>query len=181
MAKGMPSLNPKGGPRGMSVFQIRMREDHDPAEMSAIAKALYRGEPFVRVIDPATGLPRLASAPIRITASQPGYERPKPLSMLLPGERIAEIVWPSPSEQLAAMKFVAEYAGWKPAAEVNMNVGHSVVDADFDDMTEAQLEAYLAARQHAESILESAKNANPSEQPFSSGSRILDIKSTENE
>lgn len=172
-------LNPTGRPRGLSAFQMQLREDHDPAEMSAIVKAIYRGEPFVRVMNSETMQPRLASAPIR-AEDNPGYARPVPADgvILGPNERIMEVVWPTASEQMAAMKFVAEYAGWKPAGEVNMNVSHStsVADIDPDDLSDEELENYLNTIDMLK--LAKARSANPEQEPFSSGSHILDVPST---
>lgn len=159
----------------MGALQVRMREDHDPEELSNILKAIYRGEPFVRVIDPATGLPRMATTHVVNKDTKPGLERPQPLSMLKPGERIAEIVYPTINEQMAAIKFVADYSGWKPASEVNMNVEHSQVielaEEDFEDLPEDQLDAYLEVCRVMSA--KKAKLLNPS------GSPILEAESTE--
>jgi hypothetical protein len=182
--KGMVSPNPKGKPRGMSPFQIKLREAHDDDEMNEILKSIYRGEPFVRIIDMNTGMPRLAERPVRSDANSPGLERPKPASLLKEGERIAEIVYPTMAEQLAALKMTWDYKGYKPSSEVNMTVEHStsIQEADLEDLDDDQLDQYLGIINVLQ--LAKAKNANAGDaenEDFSSGSHILDVPSTESE
>lgn len=144
--------NPHGRPsRGTSLVE-RFRSRVDPDELFDIAMSIARGEPMVQVLDQATGMPRLAAAPQRRqddedyqAAHKPGFERPKPVSMLQPGEVVAGIVHPTFNERIRALEFITDRAGMKPPTSfVSTSLTAQVSVGDLTRLSPEQLDQYVA-------------------------------------
>lgn len=147
--------NPRGAPRKGTSLAERVREivwdDPETADrMIGIAVAIAEGQPMVRIVDPATGMPRTERVkPKRPNAcKQDEHEaltRPEPASVLRGGERIHEIHYPSTAETLAALTWLRESGGMKPPKdEDHVDLGVLGADQDLSRLTPAELEAYVA-------------------------------------
>jgi hypothetical protein len=128
----------------------RMRELVDETELIEIAMSIARGDPMVRIVDPKTNRPRVATTktrPDRDTA--PGQSRPDPVSLLKEGEVIHDIHWVTTAERMSALTWIRETCGIKAPVptEVDMKVSHGpeiVGEIDYSRLSAEELDAYIA-------------------------------------
>lgn len=140
--KGMCGNFRGPGRRGTSMAE-RLRERIDPDWIVDIVVSIAAGDPMVRIIDPKTGMPRLAEVQLHET-DDVGVDSPVSKSLLVGDERIAEIIWPSTDERLKAITWIRDTAGWKPATQLEVTAHTPDANVDFSKLSAEELEAYVA-------------------------------------
>lgn len=141
MVKGGPSLNPAGRPRGSTSLSDLARRRVNKDELLDIFMAIARGEPLVKTLDTVTGAP------------MPASKAPE-------GAQVTEVIWPSTAERLRAAEFLWEKI--EPPvkqSKVTVEVGGAGGGADFKQLSDEELDQYLALQEKARKKVEDAEDA----------------------
>jgi len=125
-------LNPKGRPRAGTALTEMIREQVDPSELGRIAMDLARGLPVIQDLE---WLRKKADA-----------ER---AGLPAPEIRGVEVVWPTQSDRLRALEFLATWGYQKPAEKHEFTVDRAGAP-DYSKLTDEELD--LLERAHNKAL-----------------------------
>lgn len=143
--QGNPNHIPRGRGRRGAALSERINDLVDYDEMFQLAMAQARGEPMVRLLDRATGRPRLAERPHRGRMVSTADSAPISMVAIGPEDVIADVSWPTFADRMVALSWIAKFGDMTPATEINGTQVHVgiMAEVDFSKFSPEELDAYI--------------------------------------